>query len=208
MASIVLPEWLIPLAVTVALSFLVSAPLNRVAHSLYERLGGRLVPFERECHHPDEQPVSLGKAQVLIMGMGRTGTAAYDHLSKRVENLLAMDSDPAKVDKHREQGRNVFYANAEDQVFWQGLEMPGIKAVILSMNDVEAKVIAARQLRKRGFSGFIVSHTLYPDEARLIDEAGANETYLTMSEAGISLAEHIHEHLDTGGGSVVGRAVS
>ncbi|HEY7885579.1 MAG TPA: cation:proton antiporter [Cellvibrionaceae bacterium] len=194
-ASVVLPEWLIPLAVTVAVSFVISAPLNRIAHPLYERLANRLVPLERNIHHPDEQPVSLQDAEVLIMGMGRTGTAAYDHLCTRVKSLIGMDSDPAKVEKHSELGRKVLFADAEDQIFWQGLEMDNVKGVILSMNDIEAKVIAARQLRKKGFTGFVISHTLYPDEAAAINAAGADDTYLTMNEAGIGLAEHIQQQL-------------
>lgn len=119
-ASVVLPEWLIPLALTVAASFVISAPLNRFAHPLYDRLCNKLIKFERNIHHPDEQPVSLGSAQVLIMGMGRTGTAAYNHLQSDIF-MIAMDSDPAKVAKLQQQGYNVFYADAEDRVFWQGL---------------------------------------------------------------------------------------
>jgi hypothetical protein len=37
-ANVALPEWIVPLALTVALSFIVSAPRNRLAHPLYERL--------------------------------------------------------------------------------------------------------------------------------------------------------------------------
>src|SRR5690554_157680 len=36
-ASIALPEWLVPLAISVSLSFLISAPLNRLSHALFER---------------------------------------------------------------------------------------------------------------------------------------------------------------------------
>jgi predicted Kef-type K+ transport protein len=99
-ASIVLPQWLVPLALTAALSFLVSAPLNRYAHPLYERLAARLIPLERNTRHPDEQPLSLGNAEVLIMGLGRTGTAAYDHLKDKCR-LVALDSDPARVQMHK-----------------------------------------------------------------------------------------------------------
>lgn len=200
--SVVLPEWLIPLALTVAVSFVISAPLNRIAHPLYERYARRLMPLERDTRHPDEQPVSLGDAEILIMGMGRTGTAAYDHLSTRGTPMIAMDSDPNKVEAHRQSGRNAVFGDGEDQLFWQNLQMAKIKAVILSMNDVEAKVISARQLRKRGFRGLVVSHTLHTDEAAAITAAGTDETYLTMSEAGIGIAEHIqqklHEPLGTG----------
>ncbi|MEE2001358.1 cation:proton antiporter [Alkalimonas sp. MEB108] len=193
-ASVVLPQWLIPLALTVALSFVVSAPLNRIAHPLYERLCRRLLPFERNIRHPDEQPVDLGDAEILIMGMGRTGTAAYQHLNSHYR-LIAMDSDPSKVEKQKENGINIFFADAEDQVFWQGLNCQNIKAVILSMNDAEAKMIAASKLRQYGFSGVIVSHSMHEDQAEKIRAAGADETYLTMSEAGVGLASHVAERL-------------
>jgi predicted Kef-type K+ transport protein len=195
-ASVVLPEWLIPLALTVAISFVISAPLNRFAHPIYDRICNRLMKFERNIHHPDEQPVSLGGAQVLIMGMGRTGSAAYHYLQPDI-SLIAMDSDPAKVAKLQQQGFNVFYADAEDQVFWQGLNFGSVQAVILSMNDVEAKVIAARKLRKIGFSGEVVSHSMHDDEANQIIAAGADETYLTMSEAGVGIAEHVKQRCFT-----------
>jgi len=107
--------------------------------------------------------------------------------------LVALDSDPAKVERHRKAGRSVMFADAEDQVFWQGLKMDSIRAVIVSVSDVEAKVIAARQLRQRGYQGFIASHSLFQDEADKINLAGADETYLTMSEAG--LAEHVQGKL-------------
>lgn len=195
MANVVLPEWLVPLALTVAISFVFAAPLNRIAHSLYERLEARLTGYELDRHHPDEQPVSLGRAHILIMGMGRAGTAAYDFLRQHHERLIGLDSDPAKVERHRQQGRRVLYADAEDPGFWKSLRMDHVEAVILGMNDIEAKMIAARQLRQRGFGGLIVAHTLHQDEAERIVAAGADQAYLTFSEAGVGLAEHVRESL-------------
>ena len=77
-ASVALPDWLVPLAISVAISFVISAPLNRFAHVIFERYASGLSRFEGQKHHPDEQPLSVGNSRVLIMGMGRTGTAAYD----------------------------------------------------------------------------------------------------------------------------------
>ncbi|MEQ9545307.1 MAG: cation:proton antiporter [Marinobacter sp.] len=190
-ASVALPEWLVPLALTVAISFLVSAPVNRFAHTLYERFNTRLTPYEGRRHHPDEQPISLGSTKVLIMGMGRTGTAAYDHLSDEEPRVMGLDSDPAKVSQHQKADRNVVFADAEDISFWQGLHMPAVEAVILTMGDIEGKLIAARNLRKKGFSGYIVAHTLYEDEAQQIRAAGADQAYLTMSETGVALASQL-----------------
>lgn len=197
-ASVALPEWLVPIAITLAFSFVISAPLNHIAHPLYEKLANRLQKLERDSWHPDEQPISLGDAEVVVMGMGRTGAAAYERLQKQGYKLIALDSDPGKVDKHLAAGRNILFADAEDQAFWQGLDMTQIKAVVLSMSDPEAKIISAKKLRANGFEGYIVSHSLYEDEANRIDNAGANRTYLTMNEAGTSLAEHICQYMQTG----------
>ena len=189
--SVVLPQWTIPLALTMALSLVISAQLNRIAHPLYERLARRLIPLERDIRHPDEQPISLGDAQILIIGMGRTGRAAYDHLEGKGFRLVSLDSDPNVIELSTQAGRRVRFADAEDQMFWQRLEMPAIEAVILAMNDQEAKIISTQKLRERGFKGLIVSHALYEDLAQRIQAAGADRTYLTMSEAGTGLAEHV-----------------
>ena len=196
-ASVVMPQWLIPLAITVAVSFVISAPLNRFAHPLYERLGPRLTRMERATRHPDEQPISLGDAQALIMGMGRTGRAAYDRLADKGLKLVSLDSDPVVIEQSRRAGRNVLFADAEDQMFWQNLQMHDVQAVILAMNDPEAKIISTQKLRARGFGGLILSHAMYEDIALRIQEAGADRTYLTMSEAGTGLAEHAAQALQT-----------
>lgn len=191
MASVVLPEWMIPLAITVALSFVVSAPLNRIVHPLYDRWAKRLTALERNIRHPDEQPISLGSSQVLVMGMGRTGRAAYDYLQEKGYQMVGLDSDPVVIEQSNRAGRSVLFADGEDPMFWQHLQMPNIEAVILALNDEEAKVIATHKLRERGFEGLVVSHALYEDIAARIQQAGADRTYLTMSEAGAGLAEHV-----------------
>ncbi|MEX6502669.1 cation:proton antiporter domain-containing protein [Pseudomonas zhanjiangensis] len=196
--SVVLPQWTIPLALTMALSLVISAQLNRIAHPLYERLARRLIPLERDIRHPDEQPISLGDAQILIIGMGRTGRAAYDHLKDKGFKLFSLDSDPGMIELSAQAGRRVQFADAEDQMFWQRLEMPAVEAVILAMNDQEAKVISTQKLRERGFTGLIVSHAMYEDIAQRIQAAGADRTYLTMSEAGTGLAEHVARGLQPG----------
>lgn len=199
MASVVLPQWMIPLAITVALSFVISAPLNRIAHPLYERLAKRLIPLERNIRHPDEQPVSLGDAQVLVMGMGRTGRAAYDYLQEKGYRVVGLDSDPVVIEQSTKAGRQVLFADGEDQMFWQHLEMPQVDAVILALNDAEAKIISTEKLRARGFAGLLVSHAMYEDIAGRIQQAGADRTYLTMSEAGAGLAEHVYRDLEQRG---------
>lgn len=194
-AAVVLPEWLVPLAITVSVSFVLAAPLNRLAHPLYGRLEEFLVRFEKQQAHPDEQAADLGDARVLIIGMGRTGTAAYDFLRDRC-SIIGLDADPYKVREQVQAGRNVVYTDAEDANFWHGVNITGIEAVVLAMDDIESKLISARSLRALGFTGPIISHALYEDHVDRIIAAGANKTYLTMYEAGVGLAEHTWEAMN------------
>lgn len=197
-------DWLVVFALTVALSFVFAAPLNRFAHELYERFEGWLARFERSDRHPDEQPVSLGRTQILILGMGHAGTAAYDFLKKRQyvpgsqKRLMisGIDSDLVKVERHLHEGRRVVYADAEDPGFWHRLHLDGIKAVVLALRDPEAKRIATVQLRRHGFQGLIGAVSSYPEEADVLKAAGADMTFLAFNEVGVGLAEHVWEALE------------
>ncbi len=188
-AAGVLPEYLVPLAIAVSISFLVSAPLNRYAHPLYQRYEDQLRRYELDTIHPDEQPKNMGDAEVLIFGMGRTGNAAYQFMEEQGFKSLGLDADTYKAQAHQDAGRNVMFADAEDSNFWRTCNFGRIKAAILAMDDLEAKLIAARSLRQRGFTGPIISHALHESHQEQIRAAGADYTYLTMNQAGISLAK-------------------
>ena len=192
-ASIAIPEWIIPLALTVAFSFVLSAPLNRFAHRLYDKLSKYLILCERKGFHPDEQPLYIND-EVLIVGMGRTGMAAYDALQHQGFSVLGIDSDPIKIEQQADEKINSLFADAEDSVFWKRLRAPHLKYVILAANDLEAKTLAAQKLRESGFKGTIISHCLYPEDADSIREAGADFIHKTFTETGMKLAEHVLEH--------------
>ncbi len=192
-------DFLVPLAIAVSTSFVIAAPLNRYAHPLFARLCDILQRFELQTRHRDEMPKDLGDANVLVFGMGRTGSAAYESLVAQGKHPIGLDADTYKIRAHVEAGRHVIFADAEDTNFWNSVNLDRIEAAILAMDDIEAKLIAARTLRAQNFAGPIVSHALYLDHAERITEAGADETYLTMQEAGRSLAVHAVDAIDTPG---------
>lgn len=180
--------YLVPLAIAVSVSFVIAAPLNRFAHPLFDKLEKSLRRYERKTRHPDEQPQELGDANVMVFGMGRTGSAAYEELLAAGMKPVGLDADTYKAAAHKEAGRNVIFADAEDSNFWNNVSLEQIEAAVLAMDDLEAKLISARTLRSEGFTGPIVSHALYGDHVEQITEAGADQTYLTMQEAGRTLA--------------------
>ncbi len=188
-AAGVLPQYLVPLALAVTLSFVVAAPLNRAAHPLFARLDRALSRFERATIHPDEQPRDLGRAEVLIFGMGRAGSAAYDSFTRAGRAVVGLDADTYKAQANVQAGRNVLFADAEDSQFWRSVDLGRVRAAVLAMGDLEAKLIATRSLRARGFRGPIIAHALQEEYRDALSAAGADYVYLTMTQAGVNLAE-------------------
>ncbi len=189
------PKWVVLLAMTIAVSFVVAAPLNRRAHELYQRLEERLVRLERPERHPDDEPVALGSAQVMVMGMGRVGSGAYDFLTQRGERVVGLDSDPGKVQRHLGEGRRVLYADADDPGFWHNLKLEDIKAILLAMPDAQAKQIASAQLRRCGYTGLISATSVYAEESEAITAAGCDLTFNYFDQVGVGFAEHVWEAL-------------
>lgn len=188
-------EWLVILAVAVALSFVIAAPLNHYSHELYRRLLPYLERFQTRKGHPDDMPLHIGSSSFLIMGMGRVGTGAYDFLTKRKQHVVGLDSDPGKVEGHAQQGRRVLYADAEDPDLWEDLDLSGVRAVLLAMPDRDANVMATKQLRRAGYRGFVSATAIYPEEIQIIAAAGADEVYYYYDEVGVGFAEHVWEQV-------------
>ncbi len=188
LSAALLPDWLVPLALAVSFSFVAAAPLDRLAQRLFERFETRLTRLEPRFTHRDERPVQLGDAIILILGMGRTGTAAYDHLAPGAA-VLGLDSDEYVAESQSKAGRNVLLADVEDAGFWRSFKVEGLQAAILAMEGVEQKEYAAGWLRRKGFAGPIVSHALYADDLPRLQAAGATHTWLTMTQAGVGLAD-------------------
>lgn len=195
-AAVLMPEWIVPLALALAISFVVSAPLNRFAHPIYDRLESRLGRWEREGRKSDEDVISLGDADILVMGMGRLGQSVYSALGPDAKTV-GLDSDQDLVIRLLSEGKNVRHADAEHGNFWSSLDLSGIKSCVLCMNCPEATEFAVRKLRKYGYTGYLVAHSLHQDDAERVERAGATKAYLTVAEAGEGLAHRINESRKT-----------
>jgi predicted Kef-type K+ transport protein len=189
------PQWVVVTALAVALSFVVAAPINAYSQQLFRWASPWLERLERDKRHPDDEPISLGRAEVLIVGMGRVGSGAYDYLRQLNENIVGIDSDPGKIESNLRDGRRVAYADAEDPSFWQLLNLERLRAIMLAVPDLQAKLIAARALRARGFTGLLSATHLYPEERAPIIDAGCDVTYNYYTEAGVGFARHTYEKL-------------
>ncbi|MDS1270517.1 cation:proton antiporter [Lipingzhangella sp. LS1_29] len=184
-------QWLVVLALTVALSFAIAAPLNTRGEGLYRVSRRRLTRHQREHLHPSDQPVDLSGAQAVVLGMGRVGQGAYDQLSQ-VHGLrpLGVEHSPERIRELRSAGYQVVEGDAADADFWDRLMLAEeTRIVLLAMPHQHGNQSALAQLRDRRPHLTIAGVVNHTDEIDELHREGADAVFHLYAEAGQALAD-------------------
>lgn len=191
-------QWLIVLAITLSLSFMLSAPLNNAAYRLYLRLREPLSRYESGRRIPGEEDIRPRDTSVVIFGMGRVGSSAYDALRRRVgEHVLGVDYDEETVRRLQNSGRNVILGSATDPDFWSRMQLDfdNIELIMLAMPNIRENLFAVRQLKEAGYRGKLAAVARYRDEIVALKKAGVQAAFNLYAEAGAGFAEHVCNRL-------------
>lgn len=184
-------DWMAILAMAVAISFVLSTFLNSRSHSFYNRYKETLKRFESAAAAEDNPESPARNVEVLIVGMGRVGSGAYDTVESQYNlRVCGVDTDKSKMSQHNAAGRRVIYGDAEDADFWEGLQATDYKLVMFTMPSLKEMVDAVRQLRHAGYNGKVAAVAKYEDERALMRAAGADVVFNYYAEAGAGFAEH------------------
>jgi predicted Kef-type K+ transport protein len=185
-------SWLVTLALAVGLSFLFASILNGRAFTFYRRFRDRLLRFEHPRRVEEERPVHAGDAEVLIFGMGRVGTRAYDAVREAIgDAVVGFDVDDRLVARHRTAGRRVHEASATDPDFWERLQVDrdAVRLVLLAMSSHVENRVAIDQLREAGFEGVLAATARFDDEVETLEKQGADVVFHAFADAGPAFAE-------------------
>lgn len=188
---------LVALAIAVSISFVVAAPISRKGHEIYQHSRAWLKEHAAEKLNTKDQLINPGHAQVLILGMGRIGTGAYDELRSRYGKIsLGIEVREDTAHTHRAQGRNVISGDATDPDFWERiLDTANVKLVLLAMPHHQGNQIALSQLQHRNFKGQIAAIAEYPDQLESLLECGVDAAFNIYNEAGSGFARHVCQQL-------------
>jgi len=185
-------EWLVIIAIALSFTFVISSLGNNKAHALYAGMEKQLYKFESEQRLPDDKPIEVGDAQVLVFGMGRVGTGVYDTLIERYgDKLLGIDQDQDVINKHIEQGRSVIIGDATDFDFWERLKPNAVKLIMLDMPNRVEVLDAVKMIKHTGFPGLIAAAVKDSDCIRPLKEAGVDSVFNVYAEAGSGFANHV-----------------
>jgi hypothetical protein len=192
-----LPErWMATLAIAVAISFVLSTLVNGRSHTLYSTFRKTLKRFETDLATQDDPESPARNVDVLIIGMGRVGSGAYDTVESQYHlRVCGVDTDKSKFAQHAAAGRKVIYGDAEDADFWEGVQTSHYKLVMFTMPSLSEMIDAVRQLRLSGYTGKVAAVAKYEDEREAMKAAGADVVFNYYAEAGAGFAEHTLSNL-------------
>ncbi len=189
-------DWMATLAIAVSISFVSSNLVNGRAHSLYSRFRDHLKRFETQLATEDDPQRPARDVDVLIIGMGRVGSGAYDTVESQYKlRVCGVDTDKSKFPQHQAAGRRVIYGDAEDADFWEGLQTTRYKLVMFTMPSLSEMIDAVQQLRRSGYTGKVAAVAKYEDEREAMQAAGADVVFNYYAEAGAGFAEHTLSNL-------------
>ncbi len=194
-------EWLTVIALALSASFILSAPLNIFADALYAKFHQFLRSFESTARLPGDEDIPLVGNQVLVFGMGRVGRAAYDEMSVgQQKQVLGIDLDEAEVTNNVAAGRRVVLGDATHPDFWSRLDErhEAVDIILLAMPNHSANAEAARHIRARGYTNWIVATAFYPDEEDSLKANGVDEVFNIYAEAGVGAASRMRATMEPG----------
>lgn len=189
-------EWLGVIAVAMSFTFIISSPLNISSHQLYMRIDKLLARFQRTHRKSSEQLLSTGDAEIVVFGMGRIGTSAYETMRFHYGDIvLGIDNDAVILEKHRQLGRNVIQGDATDPEFWDNLNTNKLKVILLDMPKPEENLFAFNLLKATGFKGNVAATAKFDDQVEMLKAAGLDAAFNIYGEAGAGFANHVREQV-------------
>ncbi|MFT4635869.1 MAG: glutathione-regulated potassium-efflux system ancillary protein KefC [Arenicella sp.] len=188
-------EWLVIVAIAVSFSFAIAAVLNAKADSLYYRFRPSLDTLQRSERLADDRLLDIGDAAVVIVGMGRVGSSAYDQMHHLYgDKVIGVDIDPAIAKSHQAAGRNVLQGDPTDPDFWERVQYDHtLELVLLTLPKLNTTLEVVEQLSNASFEGEVAATSRFPDDIESLKQHGVDMTFNIYTEAGVGFATHVSE---------------
>ena len=188
--SLIGKEWLVILALSISISFVITCVIYHHAHSLYARLKKSLNQLEREPPLPEDVFVQPKEAEVLVIGTGRIGLGAFRALHRELgDRVWGMDANRERVARLQDEGLHVFVGDGESADLWDNLDVSSIRLVLIATPVTEDCRNISEQLHLAGYTGKLAAIARFEDDRETLMSYGIDTVFDFFVEAGIGFAE-------------------
>ncbi len=190
------PEWLTTLALVMAMSLFIATPFNTKVHKLYSRWAETLHRFERKKRLEREKMVSLGGAEIVVLGMGRVGVGAYETLHEKFGNIVVgIEENLEKANQLAASGYRCVPGDASDYDFWLDADLAKRRMLLISLSNHRENLYAVDIAKRLHYPGTLAVISRYPDHKAELEELGC-VTFNLYAGAGHGFAEHVLRQMD------------
>jgi Kef-type K+ transport system membrane component KefB len=156
------------------------------SHPIYEKFSKFLRIFERKKltqleSEPQDKHQEL--PEIILLGLGRYGTAIGYRLYDKGKRVLGVDFDPEVIHLWQEKGARAQYGDAEDPELLHHLPFSEAKWVVSTIPDFATSISVAKELRDAGFKGKIAVTTHHERDASDLVNLNLDKIFLPYSDA-------------------------
>ncbi|MFQ3595636.1 MAG: cation:proton antiporter [Sphingomonadaceae bacterium] len=171
------------------------------SHELWERAEPLLRVFERPAPREDREGTGVRHDghDVLLLGLGRYGSAIGRRLAERGLSVLGVDFSPDALAAWRTQGGEALYGDVSDPEFLAHLPLSGVRHVVSTIREpasagvshADEREVLIQALRQAGFDGRIaVTAVRHGDVERLLS-AGADVVLEPFADAATEAVDRV-----------------
>lgn len=183
-------DWLVIMALSVSISFVLSSLLYKRSHAHYASIKDKIKHYQTRKILTEDQYPCMSNAEVLVIGMGRVGRGAFNALNNSLgETVWGMDADLDRVNKLNAMGGKAILGDGENIDLWENLDMSNVRLVLLALPSVEDSSNITAQLRNAEYNGQIAAIARYKDEVDPLLQVGVDRVFNFFTDAGLGFAE-------------------
>lgn len=192
-AGLLADDWTSVIGTVVAASFVLSSlPVDRgerLVRILRKVLPDR--PLDRI--HPEDLPLDATGKQVVVLGMGRVGRAAYERMRDTYRmSVLGIETDRDRCERLVAEGYDVVEGDATDPELWSADSFRDTAMVLLAMPFHGSNLAVLGRLRDSGYPGTVAVVAQFDEDLAQARERGADAGFQLYDGAGTELADRAH----------------
>lgn len=169
-------DWLVAMALLMSFSFVLAAPINNYSHHIFDRFKPIILKLNKNRSGEDCEPLDLGQAQYLVIGLGSVGRLAFETLVEKYQNkVLGLDYRNDLINELQAKKNNVLWADSTDSELWDNVNTSKLKAIFLTMSDVHTNLNileCLNRIKNKSFHVYALCH--YPDQKDLYLSKGVD----------------------------------
>ena len=133
------------------------------------------------------------KRQVAVIGLGRFGYGVAETLVKEGCEVLAIDTDPEKVQSISDLATFAVQCDATDEKALKAISAQNVDVAVVSIGEnIEASILIVQTLKEMGVKQ-IIAKGVTAQHGKILQNLGVTEVIFPERDAAIRLAQRLIE---------------